>query len=370
MTARCDDGRVLLLLAVLVTGGAAPARAAPPAWPTEGWTSTTPEAQGLDSAKLADMLSFLADQGTSLHGLVIARHGRLVLEAYGAPYGPDQAYEVRDVADAALSALVGMAVADGRLRLDQEIAPLFPEIAAGEGLRGVTLRHLLTMSSGLGVPGATPPGDDAAWTRAMLQAVRVQPLGQFTLGEVNAALVQAALARATGLPAAEYARTRLFAPLGIRDYAFGADPASPSGGARRLSIRPRDLAKLGHLYLREGRWDGRQLVPAAWIAASTRKQIDSSAQNLNLYVRGPGYGFFWWVEETGGYSAASAPGEYLFVVPEADLVAVFTGNLYCDRRLARELMKIFVLPAIRAEGPLPENPSALRALQAGAKRLE
>jgi CubicO group peptidase (beta-lactamase class C family) len=355
----------LLLLLVLAPR---PALGAPEAWPTAAWTLTSPEAQGLDSATLAGMLSFLHEQGTSIHGIVVTRHGRLVLEAYGGGYGPDRPYEVKDVANAVISILVGMAIADGRLGLDQELPTLFPD--AGPGLQGVTVRQLLTMSSGLGAPREAPAGDGAAWTRALLETRRVQAAGAFYQNEVNASLAQAVVARATGTPAAAFARARLFEPLGIRNYAFGGDPKSPSGGPRRLLITPRDLAKVGYLYLRKGVWEGRPLVPAAWVEESTRKQIDSSNQNLNIYLRGPAYGYLWWVDEGGAYSAASAPGEYLLVVPEADLVAVFTGNLYCDRRLARELMKTYVLPAIRGEGPLPENPAAQAALAARARELE
>jgi CubicO group peptidase (beta-lactamase class C family) len=314
------------------------------------------------------MLSFLLRQGTSIHGIVVTRHGRLVLEAYDRGHGPDLPYEVKDVGNAVVSTLVGMGIADGRLALDQELSTILPD--GGPGMSGVTVRHLLTMSSGLGTPLEAPPDDATAWTRALLAAPRVQPPGAFYQQEVNASLAQAVLARATGTPTADYARARLFAPLGIRGCTFGADPQNPSGGRPRLSITPRDLAKLGYLYLRKGRWEGKQLVPAAWIEEATRKQIDSSDQNLNIYLRGPAYGYFWWVDEGGAYSAASAPGEYLFVVPEADVVAVFTGNLYCDRRLARELMKIYVLPAIRGQGPLPENPAAQAALAQKVKELE
>lgn len=355
---------------LLVIAWAGSARAAPQDGPTEGFGASAPEEQGMDSVRLAEMLSFLAEQGTLFHGIVIARHGRIVLETYAAPYGPDRPYEVRDVAHAAVSMLVGMAVADGRLSLDQEVSALFPDVPAGPGVKGVTLRHLLTMTSGLGAPREVPPGDDAAWTRALLAVPRVAPLGQFTAGEVNVSLAQAALARTVGRPLSDYARERLFGPLGIRVHAFGSDAATSSGGRPRLLVSPRDLAKLGHLYLRRGAWQGTQLVPASWIEESTRTQADSSGQNLNVYIRGDAYGYLWWVDGGGAYSAASAPGEYLFVVPDQDVVAVFTGNLYCDRRLARELMKVFVLPSVRTEGALPPNPAGVAALAARARELE
>jgi CubicO group peptidase (beta-lactamase class C family) len=358
--------RALTASALLV---AAASPAAADTWPTHGWRTSTPEEQGIDPGALADMLDFTLDQGTSIHAVLVVRHGRLVLEAYGPQHGPETPCQVHDVANSVVSALVGIAVGDGRLRLDQTLGSLFPEHRLGPGMERVTIRHLLTMSSGVERVWSASPEEAADWPRALLERRTETPLGQFSFGEVNARLALAALARATGQPPAVFARERLFAPLGIERFELAGDGPGVSDNRHRLSILPRDMAKLGYLYLRHGEWAGRQIVPAAWIEASTRKQIDPAGQNTNIPMGGSGYGYLWWTDELGGYAAVGFPGQYIFVVPEKDLVVVFTSHSFYDFQLPRQLMRRFVLPAIRSDAALPRDPRGEKRLAAAIKAL-
>jgi len=356
-------------LVLLASGGAARAGAAPadapaPGWPTAGWPTSTPEAQGMDSAKLAAMLAFLGDQGYAVDGVLIVRHGRLVLEAYASPYGPETPHLAWSTAKSLASLLFGVAVGEGKLAgADQRLSSVFQAGELGAGMEERTFRDLLTMTSGIGDP--RPPKDGEDWLRMALATPAARPPGRFQYSNVSAHIVLAAVARATGVAGPDYAREKLFDPMGMKGVAFGTDARGQRDGGDRLELLPRDLAKLGYLCLRRGAWDGKQLVPADWIAASTRRQVGTHGEPLGKH----GYGWFWWMEDFGGYSAMGYGSQYVFVVPEKDLVVVFTANMPNDYPVPRAMMRDFILPAIGAEGALPPAPGALAALREEVERM-
>lgn len=121
-----------------------------------------------------------------------------------------------------------------------------------------------------------------------------------------------------------YAETKLFNPLGISGVTWDADSKGVNVGGSGLSLSPLELAKFGYLYLRNGVWNGKQVVPKAWIRESTQKQVEANNGNE---AENSGYGYLWWVNSFGGYSAHGFGGQYLFLIPEKDLVVVFTGGL-------------------------------------------
>lgn len=355
--------RLAPLLSILV---AAPAAAAE-GWPAAAWQTSSPEEQGMDSGKLAAMMAFLGEQGSAVHGILVVRHGRLVLEAYARPFGPDKPHLLYSAAKSFVSALLGIAIQDGAIQgPDQKLSTLFPPGTLGAGMGDRSLRDLLTMTSGVGEPQSPPAGEERSWLRYALATPAVQPPGKFSYSNVSAHMVLEAIARATGKPAPEYAQAKLFGPLGIRDVEFGTDGKGARDGGDRLSMLPRDLARFGYLYLRKGVWNGRQIVPAAWVEESTRKHVDTAGAMLGK----DGYGYFWWMEEFGGYSALGYGAQYVFVVPEKDLVVVFTADMPSDFQLLRQMMKVFVVPAATAQGALPANAAALSSLRTEIERMQ
>ena len=131
--------------------------------------------------------------------------------------------------------------------------------------------------------------------------------------------MSAAVTVLTGRPAAELAAKRLFAPLGIRDYEWQADPNGVTAGGFGLMLRPLDLAKLAHLYLHQGRWGGHQVVPAAWVEQSTTDHVADPLHD---------YGYLWWLDRADGYAyMAGLYGQLAAVIPAKDLVAVVTSHL-------------------------------------------
>lgn len=244
------------------------------------------------------------------------RDGRLVFERYYNGETGKEPREIYSITKSVLSALVGIALHDGRLQsLDQKLIDFFPqELGAGADprVRAITLRHLLTMTAGY---ENAPPGSVRS---LMNRPLRADPGTRFSYDNGTAHLLAAVLTKATGSIPAALARHELFAPLGIRDGGWYRDEQGRSLGNTGLSLRPRDLLKLGQLYLRRGRWGLRQVVPEAWARETTR-----------IHVRrreGCGYGYLWWVCPHLGFYAFGHAGQMIAVYPRRRLVVVATAD--------------------------------------------
>jgi len=145
------------------------------------------------------------------------------------------------------------------------------------------------------------------------------------------------------MTALEFGNQYLFQPLGIPAPPWETDPQGNNVGSDGLSLRPREMAKIGYLYLNQGLWDGKQLVPAEWIQVSTQKHTEADILNDD-------YGYLWWVSTVEGhaaYYAAGAGGQFIYVVPDSDLVVVMTGNAtFPELTQHLDIVKLFILPAI------------------------
>lgn len=302
---------------------------APPAR-ADGWPVSTPAVEGLDSATLAGAFRTVeAEDGlATVRALLIVRHGRLVAEGYFHGAGRDTLHDVRSVTKSVTSLLVGTAIARGELRgpaerVGERLGDLLAD-AADPRKRAITLGDLLTMRAGLRwSEHARRDHDPLTMYRAVSSAGYVlafpmdgSPGQTFTYSTGNTQLVSAMMTRATGRTLAELAATRLFEPLGIRDVRWERHPDGLSYGGVRLFLRARDLARIGELALRGGRWGSRQLVPADWLRESTRAHVATADG---------GYGYGWWVRPRG-YTAQGWGGQYVYVLPDLDAVVVMTAD--------------------------------------------
>lgn len=165
------------------------------------------------------------------------------------------------------------------------------------------------------------------------------------------------------MTAFEYAKENLFSTLGISDVEWETNPQGQSLGYKGLYMLPQDMAKFGLLYLQQGRWDDQQIVPAEWVEASTRKHISSGTLQ-------PGYGYQWWVSTYDAYMALGHKAQYIIVIPELDLVAVFVSDLPDQQFYVPEgLLTTYIIPAAESTEPLPENPKGVSALQVQIEKL-
>jgi CubicO group peptidase (beta-lactamase class C family) len=337
-------------------------------YPTQAWQTSTPEEQGFDSAKLAEGLTAIKQNGTLLHSLTIVRHGSLFLNATFYPYNSSVYHDVASVTKSVMTTLIGIAADQGKLDLDQPMVSFFPERAiANQNSRKerITVRHLISNSSGLDCTAAEGEKtleemkDSADWIQFILdRKVIYEPGSHFEYCSPGMHLLSAILQQATGMSALEYATAYLFEPLGIRDVYWPADLQGYNHGWGDLALYSQDMARLGYLFLHEGRWERKQIVSREWIHQATQRQMETGTSEDNDY----GYG--WWVARSNSeiqyYMASGRGGQRILVVPSMDMVMVTTGGGYDFGDIDGYIKAAM----IDLERPLPANPVGVEHLKA------
>jgi CubicO group peptidase (beta-lactamase class C family) len=336
----------------------------------------------MDPAVLATIAGNVSSLYPQVRSVLVVHHGYLVYERYWQGMTASDGNDVQSVTKSVVSALVGIALGDGKLKgLNQTVAELLaahlPKDADPRVAR-VTLEQLLTMTSGLAGDDPSLGGDPRIsqrqgaspdWIGHILgRRLATNPGTSFAYSSATSQLLSAVVADATGQSTLAFARARLFGPLGIAsakapepifvahpspatlkadEQAPVAWPTDPQGyhlGFSGLKLPSRDLAKFGYLYLNGGRWDTTQVVPAGYVAASTRPHSTPPPD-------GPGasYGYQWWVTSQAGHPSFLAhgkDGQLLQVVPDLDLVVVITSNANQNRNAARLLVGQAIIPAV------------------------
>jgi hypothetical protein len=281
-----------------------------------------------------DLERFLAASQTT--AFLIARGDALLYEGYFNGYRRESTQTSMSVAKSVLGALVGIAIDHGRIgSVDDPITRYVPELADRDRrFDKVTLRHLLTMTSGLRYEeGGGPWSDDTATyyapdlrALALTRTEVVEAPGRRFHYNFNPLLVGLALERAVGMPVATSLERTLWQPLGMEaDGSWSLDSRHSSFEKMEsgLNARAVDFAKLGLLVARDGRFGGRQLLPRAWVQDLTQVPTGGGS------VPAPGYRFFWWTQDDRHPPAVFARGKYgqhLYVVPDSDLVLVRFGR--------------------------------------------
>lgn len=364
----------LICAAVLTAGCTQSVMSDASYWPTEAWRTSTPEAQGMDSVKLADMFDYIQESGLDVHSLLIVRNGYLVSEGYFYPYKKEYRHILNSETKSITSALVGLALEDGLIKsLDQKVLDFFPDMKVDnldDRKKSMTIGHLLTMTTGLdwnesGAYGAANDTNTQMWAQEnQLQYVLDRPMKQepgksFYYNSGASHILSAIVQKAAGKTPLEYASERIFKPLGITDISWGTDRQGINSGSGRIFMKPEDLAKYGYLYLNKGKWDGKQLIPEKWVQESTKKQVDTPNGLAGRY----GYGYQWWQSKFGGYSARGFGGQFLFVMPEYNMVVVFSSGLVPNDFFApEELVEDYIIPAVKASSAVAENKQAYESL--------
>jgi CubicO group peptidase (beta-lactamase class C family) len=351
-------------------------------WPTAGWRTAPPKAQGMDPAVLAAIAGNVASLHPEVRSVLVVRHGYLVYERYWQGRTAANGDNVQSVTKSVVSALVGIALGEGKLKgLDQPIGELLARHLPKEAdprVARVTLEQLLTMTSGLAGDDPSLGGDPRVsqrqgashdWVGHILgRRLATNPGASFAYSSATSQLLSAIVADATGQSLLAFARARLFGPLGIASakapapvfvahpspavvkayarvpVAWPTDPQGYQLGFSGLKLPSRELAKVGYLYLNGGRWDGRQVIPAGYVAASTRPHSTPPPD-------GPGesYGYQWWVTSQAGhpsFRAVGYGGQLLQVVPDLDLVVVITSDASQNRNDAGDLVGQAIIPAV------------------------
>jgi len=325
----------------------------------DGWRISSPEQQGFDTALLCAMGNGVIDGKLSnVDSIVVVRHGVLVYERYfdyqnHPTFDATTKHTGNSMAKSVVSLLVGIAMDRGLIRdLDAPIFSYFPEYAnlRTQEKDRITLRNLLTMSAGLNASVAHPIAhhDHEPYRHALELNLARAPGISFDYNSSETELIGAVLQKVSGKTVDILARENIFVPLGINDIDWygrlgNGVPTSSTG----LSLRPRDWAKIGQLVLNRGAWEGKQIVPASWIAESTAEHIKAQ-KRLS-------YGFQWWrgrsQVEGRVVEWAAAMGvnsQKIVIIPELDMIVVFNASLESVQMIAPEieLLDKYVLPAI------------------------
>ena len=355
---------------------------------SDAWPASTPEAQGMDRSVLGSLDAELA---SGKHGYVdsmlVIRNGTVVYEktydrskdyarlfaGKGLPgiynyydpgwhpyYKKTRLHTMQSVSKSVTSALVGIAIRRGEISgVDAKAVPYFSayRVAADPRRERMTLKDLLTMTSGIRWDETTVDYTDPAnscarmeaskdWIQFVLdQPMAAEPGSTFVYSSGVTELLAEVLRKATGKQADAYAAEHLFGPLGISRFYWKKTPTGHPDTEGGLYLTARDLAKIGYLYMKDGVWDGRRILPEGWAAASTRRQSDPTGEDATMK-----YGYQWWVlpGKTPSYAGIGYGGQLLVVVPSLELIAVFTGwNIYDKPALTAEFARDRVLEAIR-----------------------
>ncbi|MEZ6137765.1 MAG: serine hydrolase [Pirellulaceae bacterium] len=332
-----------------------------------GLPRSTPESQGVSSAGVLAYVKAADAEVDSMHSFMLVRHGQVVAEAWWAPEAADKPHVLWSLSKSFTSTAVGLAVAEGKLSIDDRVIDFFPDETPeepSENLKSMRVRDLLTMSTGH--QDEVNLRDQTHWRRAFLShPVPHKPGTHFRYNTPATYMLSAIMQKVTEQKVVDYLQTRLFTPLGIAPPKWDTSPEDVSLGGYGLYLCTEDIAKFGQLYLQKGKWNGKQLIPENWIAQATSKQVSNGSDPQRDWDQG--YGFQFWRCRHNAFRGDGKDGQFCIVLPDLDAVVAITAN---TRNMQSELNLVWehLLPAIHPE-PLKENPEDLAALQAAISKL-
>jgi CubicO group peptidase (beta-lactamase class C family) len=327
----------------------------------QSWPTSQPEDQGVDSQQLVAVFDAVRSKHLPIHSLLVIRNGVAVLDADFYPYSKNTPHDLASMTKSVIATLVGIAIDRGQIRLDQRVLEFFPGRTfanTDDRKRRLTVEHLLTMTSGICPNGARGEQQleeqrrSGDWVRFVLNRPLVdEPGTRFAYCSEGSNLLSAILTRATGMTAEAYARKYLYPPLGISNVIWPKNPQGDSNGWGDTYMLPTDIAKIGYLFLKNGSWNGRQVLSNAFVTDATRRHVAVSATE--------GYGYKWWLASgPERFEARGRGGQRLIVIPSQQVVIVITGTTSFEPADIGGPL----LGSIRSDAPLPRNPDAYDAL--------
>lgn len=317
----------------------------------------------MDSAGLARLVEAVGSYGQD--SLTIIRHGRIVVDAYYAPYVAGISHDLRSVTKSVVSTLTAIELQQGILdRTDQPVIDLFPDkhiLHVDDTKKAMTVQSLLDMTSGLewNEKRYTPDETIMRMYRSpdRTQFVLSQPMSgvpgsKFYYNSGNPYVLSALITQKTGQSAFDFAKKELFGPLGIKSAKWGSvDAQGVTDGEAGLSLSPHDMARIGYLYLHNGMWDSKQIIAPAWVE---RAREGSIAATFGYH-----YANLWWsLPEKDAYMARGRHSQLILVLPKLDIVAAMTGVLRDDEFYSVSRLIDDIAGTVKSDQPLPADPIA------------
>jgi len=312
----------------------------------EYWTSITPELVRMDSKALDDMINDVENHDYNVYSIIIIRDGFIVTEWYEESYGKNSLFRVYSASKSVTSALIGIAIDKGFIDgVNELVLDFFPNKNISNldpRKESMTIEHLLTMTTGLYWPEYYPSSDPRKithewrasddWVQFVLDRPMIFAPGLvFNYNTGASYLLAAILERTTNMSTIDFANKYLFGPLSIKDAFYTVDPQGVAQGGNGLLIKPRDMAKIGYLFLKKGMWEGKRIISSSWIRSSTTSKIIAE------------YGYQWWIRPGDDlYQACGYGTQRINVFYKKELIIVFTGMNFDDDYLINS----YILPAI------------------------
>ncbi|MBL6449280.1 serine hydrolase [Fulvivirga sp. 29W222] len=324
-----------------------------------GWHISDLLLQKFDSSKIKNLFNQLREGNHEIHSIVVVKNDEIIIEEYFDNNKVNTTHDLRSVTKSITSVLTGIAIKEGFIdHIDDPVSKYVkqpvPQKNRDERKSDITIRHLLTMSTGLDCNDwdkSSKGREDKVyrksdWLQYFMNLPMINAPGTVsnycTMAQV---MVVEVISRSSGMSIDKFAKEYLFDPLQIKNVRWGhTSDENVISAAKRLYMTSRDMAKIGQLVINNGRWDGEQIVSEAWIEESTTAKTK---------IAGIDYGFLWWnlpfhINEhiTVSKVATGNGGQYIFIFPEFNMVAVFTGGAYnsSDDKLPFAIVQDVLLP--------------------------
>jgi CubicO group peptidase (beta-lactamase class C family) len=318
---------------------------------------------------IGNFLDAVAQSKHEMHSFMLLRHGKVVAEGWWDPYKPALKHTMYSCSKSFTATAVGFAVAENKLKLTDKVISFFPEYLPqqqSENLRSLTVRDVLIMADGQ-VPDPTfrIASNDTNWVKAFLATdIKEKPGSVFLYNSMGTYMLSAIVQQVTGQKLMDYLKPRLFEPLGIEGIDWEEDLRGINTGGWGLRLKTEDMAKFAQLFLQQGKWNGKQILPAAWVQEASAKQIlqqpEASPSKRDSSDWLQGYGYQMWRCRNNAFRGDGAYGQYMIVMPEQDAVMAITSETP-DLQGVLDLVWKHILPALK-QGQ-DKDPSTAQVLQ-------
>lgn len=318
---------------------------------------STPEKEGISSARIREMLYALSQRKTlHLHSVMVLRNGKVIGETSFYPYQKELWHASYSMGKSVVSMAIGFLIQEEKITLDTKIVDLFKKdlnFISMLKLKNLTVRHLLTMTSGVAFneTGAIS-GDD--WIKSFLEAPMHHEAGEsFEYNSMNTYILSAIVTEVTGETLVDYLKPRLFEPLGITRIFWEKCPRGINKGGWGLFLSIEDMAKLGQLYLQNGQWNETQLLSEEWVRESVTKKVEPPADTGFV-----GYGYqIWTGKREQSFTFNGMMGQNVFVYPDVQMIVVTTGGNeeFFNSNIMQEILESYLPNPGEIQEQLPEN---------------
>ena len=327
--------------------------------------SSTPESLGISSQAILDFIEAAEkERPNELHSFILTRHGQIAAQGWWNPFQPESPHMLFSLSKSFTSTAIGIAQAEGLLHINDKVISYFPDKipdTPSQNLQAMRIRDLLTMSTGHNEDATgRMTKDTASWIKGFFSLpVEHKPGTHFVYNSAATYMLSAIIQKRTGKKLIDYLTPKLFEPLGIQNASWESSGEGINVGGWGLKVRTKDIASLGQLYLQKGLWQGKQILPAAWVEEATKKQTSNGSSPDSDWEQGYGYQF--WMCRYGLYRGDGAFGQYCIVFPNHDAVLAITSGT-ADMGAIMNLVWKHLLPGLK-EKPLEKNEKAQTTLR-------